>query len=206
MNSPLRTTFFEFDLATNKKVVSCEINGWMETHAKPRVAVPPPASRFIKNVKIVRASSERTSISKLKEMKSSLLKNTMRKFSERTPSTAESNAPFTASVDNSHHFQSERMHSQAKHGLQLRIVEVSEFKAEEQSMPQMAERKASLLRLRAMAKKGAKPSINHLLLGKEAEIIQNKVTDRQYCGLKFATRRLSSKFRQWIICTFLPEF
>lgn len=189
MNSPLRTTLFEFDLATNKKVVSCEINGWMETHVKPRLAVPPSVSRFSKNVKIVRASSERTSISKLKEMKCSLLKNTMRKFSERTPPTAESMIPFTASVD--------RVQSQQKHGLHLRIVEVSEFKPEEQTMPQMVgEQKASLLRLRAMAKKGAKHSINHLLLGREAEIIQNKVTERQYCSMKFATRRLSSKFRQ----------
>lgn len=64
-------------------------------------------------------------------------------------------------------------------------------------MPQVVgERKASLLRLRAMAKKGAKPSINHLLLGKEADIIHNKVTEKQYCSLKFATRRLSSKLKQ----------
>ena len=197
MNSPLRTTFFEFDLNTSKKVVSCEINGWMETHAKPKIVVPQAVSRFVGRGKIVRASSERSSISKLKEIKNSLLKNTMRKFSERTPPTAESMAPLTASIENSRHLQSERIHSQQKYGLQLRIVEVSEFKVEEQSMPQMVgERKTSLLRLRAMAKKGAKPSINHLLLGKEADIIQNKVTERQYCSLKFATRRLSSKFRQ----------
>lgn len=122
MNSPLRTTFFEFDLITSKKQVSCEINGWMETHVKPKIVVQPAVSRFVGKGKIMSASSERSSISKLKEMKSSLLKNTMRKFSERTPPTAESMTPMTTSVDNSRHLQSERIHSQPKNGLQLRIV------------------------------------------------------------------------------------
>lgn len=89
---------------------------------KPKVVVQPAVSRFVGKGKILRASSERTSISKLKEMKSSLLKNTMRKFSERTPATAESLTPMTTSVDNSRQLQSERIHSQQKHGMQLRIV------------------------------------------------------------------------------------
>lgn len=89
---------------------------------KPKIVVQPAVSRFVGKGKIMRASSERSSISKLKEMKSSLLKNTMKKFSERTPPTAESMTPMTTSVDNSRHLHSERIHSQPKNGLQLRIV------------------------------------------------------------------------------------
>ena len=58
------------------------------------------------------------------------------------------------------------------------------------------ERKLSLLRLRALSKKGSRQAdINHLILGKEANIIENKITENQYCGMKFVARRLTSKMK-----------
>jgi hypothetical protein len=49
--SPLKTSLFEFDFkSSNKKVVSCEINSWMETHAKPTLAIPRP----LKNCRQIR--------------------------------------------------------------------------------------------------------------------------------------------------------
>jgi hypothetical protein len=51
--------------------------------------------------------------------------------------------------------------------------------------------------LRALSKKGYKQgnNLNQLLLGKDAEIISNKVTDKQYCAFKTATRRLTAIIR-----------
>jgi hypothetical protein len=82
----------------------------------------------------------------------------------------------------------------------IKIIEVSEFKEfdSHNSTHQMGtgERKFSLLRLRALSKKGARQAnLNHLILGKEANIIENKVTENQYCGLKFVARKLTSKMR-----------
>jgi hypothetical protein len=59
----------------------------------------------------------------------------------------------------------------------------------------LRDKKNSLLRLRALSKKGPRQDLNHMLLGKEAEIIQNKITEKQYCGLKFVARRLISKIK-----------
>lgn len=90
MFSPNKTTSFECDFTPgSKREVDCEINGWMETCKKKEL----PAPRHPNLTKGVSESENerRVKFAKLREFRSSLIKQAMRKHSERTPITADSN-------------------------------------------------------------------------------------------------------------------
>lgn len=206
-DSPLRPSFLLMAPTPTKALVSHDINGWMETHAK----MPPPrlAPRFPKQPETHRNEpAERTNIALLRQRRASLMRNTARKMSEKlVPPTAVS-----SNASNSCKGSTGQTHCKGA-ALHLKAIQVSEFnlfedqpetEAEVQLPPEIKPHnghsrkikgefgeKLEMLRLKGFCSRvpSREGKLQRLLLGQSLESVQQKA-DHHYRGRNSINRKL----------------
>lgn len=87
MFSPNKTSAFECELTPGRKrEVDCEINGWMETCKKK--SLPEPRHGNLTKGVSESEGERRAKMAKLREFRTSLIKQAKKNQTERTPVTA----------------------------------------------------------------------------------------------------------------------
>ena len=87
MFSPNKTSSFECDFTPGRKrEVDCEINGWMETCKKK--SLPEPRNAVLPKGVSESEGERRAKLAKLREFRTSLIKQAKKNQTQRTPITA----------------------------------------------------------------------------------------------------------------------